>query len=278
MSNQITSISSHRCYTTHGATSTSAIRNKRMEASVVSPSSSKKVKGTPSYTKDIIDLTGDTLPVFVIRNTHALYYSYDPRGTNCPSDPCVSMCDMCGCPLIYCSEVVFGNLAAKRAMYIMKQDDIDFYDEDEDVEKVFEKEYTSLVYNKMIWNNINFCRFDVEKINLPMCIIEGSLAQLCKDVVDERVKGPGNIWDGGLDLKKNNNKDKDKGNSVPSVVHTMKTSTNGDEEDNGYTVKNNKELPVIRQENRRTAIEQPADVGPLFKMMKKKLREMTGDL
>ena len=186
---------------------------------------------------------------------------------------------MCRCPLIYCSEVVFGNLAAKRSMYLIKQDDIDYYDEDEDIKKVFEREYTSLVHNKMIWNNINFCRFDIQKITLPMCITRGSLAQLCKDVFDEREKDPGNIWDGGLDLKNNNNKDKHKGNnSIPSVVLTLKTTANGDEEDNGSTVNGNKEVPIFRQDNGRTAVEQPADIGPLFIMMKKKLREMTGDL
>jgi hypothetical protein len=245
MSKQVSSNYSHLQYTSNEAAGRTI--KKRNNSSLVTPIDSikKPNKGRPSDSKSYIDLTEDALSVFVIRNQHTLFFSYDPTGSNDHNKVGIAMCDMCDCPQIYCSNIVFGDLAATRAMSLMKDNDIHSYDGDDEVGKVFENEYKKLVISNMIWNNIRCKDIDnmEQSIHLPMCIIQGSLTRLCRDVCSVRNDGKvGDTSCTSVDLSRKVDYCVHKDPKVSPVFPTILTIDSDDSQD-----KHTASLKVIKE-------------------------------
>ena len=178
----------------------------------LSSTSSKKFDSTSASSKKcdpvVVDLSKDdiNLPFFAIKNKNPLFFSYDPRGNHKYSDIGEEnlCCRDCNCPIIYCADKVFGQVAAKRAMTIMRKDDIQNYDDEDSVGTEFVSVYTSLLTSKMIFNNISFDGYDPDApIRLPGCILRGSLRRLCEAVETEKERDADDAWNwAALDLSK----------------------------------------------------------------------------
>ena len=171
---------------------------KKHSIQVVTPptANKKQVYSKGLNVNSSIDLTGEVManPYFVIKNQNALFYSYDQRGDKSLSDS-VLLCNNCNCPAIYCSDSIIGQLAAKRTLVKIQEEDVQEYDNQEDIITEFHDVYTQLVKNKMIWNNIPFKTVHMQlQLCLPECVVQGSLKMLCEDVKKTREEDVEQEW------------------------------------------------------------------------------------
>jgi hypothetical protein len=244
-----------------------AVASKRKvdDSRLVSPTARKRNTKTSS---SIIDLTGgkEPTPLFLIKNKHPLFFTYDPRGTKKIKTMGIDYCKYCLCPKKYCAEEVYGKMTSKRTLHLMKLEGLDDYDDDDDIKEKYASVYTMFVKSKMMWNNISFKRFDEDDtVRIPGCMERGSLSYLYRDVEKKREAEADAVWDhDSLDLTK-----KELDNFVASVVPGRGVKEVPEEEKGSDSVSDEVDVKA------RTVIEQASDIGPMFKLMKKKLKEYT---
>ena len=233
---------------------------------LVSPTSAKNnTKTSPS---SVIDITGsEPAPLFIIKNEHPLFFSYDPRGTKKIKRSGIDYCEDCLCPKKYCAEVVFGTMTAKRTMSLLKQEGLDDYDDEDDIATEYSKVYTNFIINKMSWNNISFRYFDDDiPLGSPRCMQRGSLTQLCYEVQEKRDEDADAVWGGDLDMSEK---------ELDDFVATVVLNRNGPPPPEDGKDSDIEDCIDVSSVAKRTAIEQASDVGPMFKRMKQKLRAYT---
>ena len=242
---------------------------RKVEASrLVSPRPRKRNTKTSS---SVIDLSGtpEPTPLFLIRNKHPLFFSYDPRGTKKIKTMGIEFCKDCLCPKKYCAEIVYGKMTARRTLNLMQREGLDDYDDNDDISTEFAEVYTMFIKGKMMWNNISFKRFNEDKsVKVPGCMIRGSLSYLFTEVQKRRDADADAVWDDGLDLT-----EKELDAFVASVVPGRDSKQPSEEEDGGMDMSDS--VTTVAMVESRTAIEQASDIGPMFKLMKRKLREYT---
>ena len=241
---------------------------------VTPPTAAKKQKVISKGTNvtSSIDLTGDVVvanPYFVIKNQNALFYSYDPRGDKSLGDS-VLLCNDCNCPVIYCSDSTIGQLAAKRTLVQIQEEDVQEYDDQQDIITEFNDIYTQLIKNKMIWNNIPFKPVQMQlQLCLPECVVQGSLKMLCEDVKQIREKEADHEWL-GLDIGSD---DEEYELSPSATMSTRKMIAKAQAEKVMRTGPVVIKIPTLLNTGPSPGVKQTSDVSPLFKAIKMKVKE-----
>jgi hypothetical protein len=122
-------------------------------------------------------------PLYWMKHRHELYWTYNPRGRDASITVDSRYCPHCRCPNHYCAEVTFGDIIYNHVVYLIVElgDEasvFDFY-----IKHTFKWTYTRLVHAKMMENRVSFPGgFDFKKpIELPKCIVDGSLKTMLKD-------------------------------------------------------------------------------------------------
>ena len=136
--------------------------------------------GTPSYRK--------------IKNMNQLFFQYNPNGfrlelydhyDSMPTD----YCKKCRCPHEYCAETVFGLMCTtytKHELQLKVNRKIEL--SMENVRAMFRKNYSELVYSKMVQNEVIWTLNGKEKseIELPKCIVTNSLRKLLAKYIESK--------------------------------------------------------------------------------------------
>ena len=130
-------------------------------------------------------------PLNLIKNTHSLFFAYDPRGykkKNLPN----GYCRACRCPKNYCAEVVYGKICAARVEMLINEKGTLNVDEDEIVE-MFEEVYSINIYAQLMRNSL---KFEKElKMNIPRCMRMQSMKRLVKKIEKLNVEDDGLTWE-----------------------------------------------------------------------------------
>lgn len=161
----------------------------------------QKVETSPNTT---IDLTQDVVvfPLSIIKRDNPTFYSYDPRGVGFADYLPINYCDGCRCPIQYCANTVFTNMLYKHVMCIIHKQGYEDFDEDSDITEEISSVYTSMVHNKMLWNNISFNSCDTEAyVRLPTCMQPYQLLQKIQGRIEvEKEADADEVWSSSLDL------------------------------------------------------------------------------
>ena len=208
--------------------------------------------------KVVIDLTkSDTIGE--LRSNNALFYSYDPRGRQIKHEEKDLFCNLCKCPKLYCAEKVFGEMCYKHVEHLVAKLGFDVIDTQLMVIQHFNRTYTELVHHKMMWNHISFAKYNTRMyVPVPDCMRLASLRRIIDDVAiwrEERTEVVS--WGPSIDGE-------DEDEELPLLVRKSSSDSN-DDSSNEVVVP----TEVTTENNKRTAIEQASDVGPIFKMIKK---------
>ena len=143
--------------------------------------------------KDIIDLSQDPEEYLnhgatfkYIKESHTLFWSYDPRGMGKEFALQNTYCSHCRCPKNYCADVVMGDVTSTHVEFLMNRHtdvhDLTGYN----IKKSFGTVYSEQVNHKMQQNGIAFDKgMDFKKKHdVPKCMLEGSLKRLTTKWVD----------------------------------------------------------------------------------------------
>ena len=155
-------------------------------------SSRKKQKGSVStkrkaecmkYTKEnFVDLTSP--PSFdEIKKRFSLFYSYNPQGCDVPIHSDFPFCEHCRCPLVYCSDTVFGKACYDDVERLVCKMGFDEFDNYSKIKTFFRCTYSDMVKSKMLINKVSMKNVsEYRYMKLPRCIKKGSLRRLIEDV------------------------------------------------------------------------------------------------
>jgi hypothetical protein len=144
------------------------------------------------------------------------------------------------------------------------------YENDKDIRRSFKSIYTDLIKSKMLMNNIQFKReHDVHYMNLPKCIKKGNLYKLIDEVSEWREREEeGCPWS-------------DLDETESELMARFQPPADYEQTKYDYSVDFSKITPeeylkrtaTGSSKNKRTMIEQAADVSAPVKMVKKMVKD-----
>ena len=211
-----------------------------------------KTKNDNCNKSEVIDLTSD-LKIQDLRNTNTLFFSYDPRGKLVKHEESHLFCRDCRCPIEYCSEDVFGKMCYSYVQHLIAKLGFEEFKTELDVQKHYKRTFTELVHSKMKWNNITFHNHnEFRYVPIPDCMKRASFRGIIDDYLlwkesDVEVVswGPDSVVE-------------EEDDDLPPL---LERSSSDD-----YAANGNANVNTIAE---RTAVEQAADIGPAFIMLKK---------
>ena len=117
-------------------------------------------------------------PFSLIKKENKLYFSYDPRGY--PTDPLPdNYCMFCRCPMVYCCEIVFGQMSLDAAETLAYTPGPHCTEERSDMKELFDRAFTKLVFAKIKFNDIDLGVEATKKsfyaLKIPKCMKRKSL-------------------------------------------------------------------------------------------------------
>lgn len=117
----------------------------------------------------------------------------------------------------------------------------------------------------MTWNNINFRMNKIEKqLCLPQCVVKGSLKWLCNAVKDARETDANEVYSNSLDLDMNEEQ-----YDLSQLARTNTFLNNAKNEKALHRYADDTKIPQPTTPLfARTMVEQPSDIGPVFKYAK----------
>ena len=221
-------------------------------------------------TKDnFVDLT---LPVVFpaltqIKKENDLFFTYNPMGCDVPVNSDLTYCEHCRCPLVYCNNTVFGPMCYRDVERLVCKNGFEEFEGDREIKLFFRCTYTDLIKSKMLMNNVSLIHIsEYRYMRLPKCVKRGSLRKLIDDIkLWKHEEDEVRIQD-GLEPQ---TPDEDKiflaletgeglPEDLPPLDPPLSTSASG-------------RVVNPYKNTGRTAVEQAADVGPMFKVMKKEV-------
>ena len=246
--------------------STSEKKAKTKASSLVTPRS--KLTQTQVTTsekessdEEVIDLTSTTesLPLSLIKKYNSLFFTYDPRGYDVtlsiiPHD----YCSACRCPEVYCANKVFGAMVYKETEDLIEEEGKDNFDPSE-IKYRFRQYYTHAVHSKMRWNGISFEDYNTSIfIRVPSCMKRGYLRKLIHDINLENERKADDVWSHDLDI-----------GDIGSITSERAARRSPNQRSPGNSqIRNSRRASRLSS---RTAVEQPVDVGGMFKYLKRRL-------
>ena len=145
----------------------------------------------------IVDLTTPRLqdllpgtPYHSIKNSHSLFFMYDPRGFSKRTLP-EGYCRACRCPKNYCAEIVYGRVCSKRVEFLIGEKGTINVNEDVIID-LFEKVYSINISAHLMRNGIKFS--EELQMDIPRCMKRQSLKRLIKKVEGLNVEDDGLNW------------------------------------------------------------------------------------
>ena len=137
-----------------------------------------KSKSTNTVTRKEEDIPS---PLSLIKQQNKIYYIYDPRGY--PTEPLpLNYCRYCRCPMVYCSEVVFGVMSLNHAKTLAYSPGPHCTLEKEDMKELFDRAFTKLVFAKLRWNGFDLSVKETEtsfrSLKIPRCVKKQSLKKI----------------------------------------------------------------------------------------------------
>ena len=222
---------------------------------VVSPSlmdrrAVKKAVGKKtSEDNDEVQVVEYGLPLKDIKELHPLYFSYDPRGLECVPLP-HGFCPMCRCPSNYCAEIVMGEMCSEDTLAQLCFDNKPERELVTMTKDLFAKVYTEAVLSKMRWNQIE----DEDRIRNtvilmpPRCMRKKSRCSVL-DVLKRYMESKTHIHCyRNYDSESDDDSKEDQADECDGDDDTVEVLS-------------------------RTAIEQPVDYSPTFRMIKRMIKE-----
>ena len=132
------------------------------------------------------DTSTDPSSLDLIKKTHKLFFTYDPRGNKTKPFP-KGYCEDCLCPLNYCAEIVFGEMSKNHAL--TKVYTPGKYHDTSDrgsMKAVFDEAYTEAVFSKLRWNGFDFIAIEEKEswrnVRIPLCMKRKSLKRFLKQI------------------------------------------------------------------------------------------------
>ena len=229
---------------------------------------------------EVIDITDDRsaaiksgqllpgTPISLIRSNYSLYFSYDPRGLKVTPLK-IGYCMYCKCPSNYCAEKVFGHICYKRCETKIYSKGCHRFD-DEAIEDMYRKVYTKMLFAKMSFNNISYTTTHLYRI--PKCMKLNSYSRLLARVKRDNKKSDKLLWDDDFDMSKEELNAFAK-RHCPDYKHTYDYSIDFSKQEDEEEKKYMKELEEDAKTVKRSAVEQVADVSPLFKVAKQEVKK-----
>jgi hypothetical protein len=211
---------------------------------------------------DVIDLTKDA-SMADIRKEHSTYFSYDPRGKLVRHEEKELFCEDCTCPIEYCAEKVFGRICYNHVEHLIGSLGFEVIDTQLMVIQHFRRTYTELVHHKMMWNNISFRKFNKFRyVHIPDCLRLNSLQRI---IDDHALWKERNLEVVSWGPDSNEDEDDESLNLKLPALNTVTSETEHEtlESNANANIDQDKEETELR-----TAIEQGADVSPIFTTIK----------
>ena len=204
-----------------------------------SKSSSSVVVSNPYKTKK----KEPPAPLSLIRKQNKLYFSYDPRGYKTDPLP-IGFCVHCRCPLVYCAEVVFGEMSLNHAETLAYTPGPHCTEERSDMKELFDRAYTKLVFAKIKFNHIDLGVEETKRsffaLKIPKCMKRNSLKRFLAKIESNNYPDFGEDWD----EEKEEEESRKNGTWTP-------------------------QHPIMK----RTAMEQSQDISVMFKKIKQVVQE-----
>ena len=212
--------------------------------------------------------------MFILRNSHPLFFSYNPLGFIHDTNGLVpdSFCPMCRCPKEYCCDTVFGSVTKTHVLQLNRREGLDNV-ENKDIIHDFKRVYSNLVTSKLIWNNHSLKSIDYAKhCKIPSCVRRNSLVRMLEKVKKERESEVNAVLDHvNLDATEEELMAtfRDMNRSFQSARGEIEVDDDDEQEDS--------KMPASSRhttDRSRTAVEQQADIGPMFRVMRDYTRKM----
>jgi hypothetical protein len=215
---------------------------------------------------------GSPLSFETIRNNNRLFFSYDPRGVPVQNDLPKDYCPDCRCPLPYCSNIVMGKEVEEHVRFLTNDDrrgrcghDLRYVA----VEATVKKAFSHQINHRMLNNGIRY----VEGFNpyqghcIPKCMLATQKKIIEKMMKEEDTIGPALFAQYKNCIEEYNN------------PHTKKEVNEKDK------VETDDDLPALKTRNssedeydevdeeKRTCVEQKADICSMFKRAKMEIKK-----
>ena len=213
------------------------------------------------------------VPYQSIKDMNRLFFSYDPRGIKFDEKLPQKYCPDCRCPSQYCSNIVMAKEVEEHVRFLVNDDrscrcghPLTYMS----LECTVKKAYSHQVNHRMLNNGIKY----VEGFNpyqghtIPKCMTntqEMIIAQILKEektiaegLHKTYIENRQAYYTPTAKREETNDNDKEEDDDLPDL---KRRDSSEDEDENG------------EEDNQRTSVEQKADLGPMFKMIKMEIEK-----